>query len=79
MKGYDPAASPAAMAGNWRRVLLVDALMGAAVAAAGVVLIVVWSPLGGAVLAALGLLYVFAVVRRYQLFQDRRREAGLDD
>lgn len=78
MKGYDPAASPAALAANWRRVLAVDAGMGVAVALAGVVLMAVWSPFGGAVLAALGVLYVFAVVRRYQLFKERRREAGLD-
>jgi hypothetical protein len=78
MKGYDPSASPAALASNWRRVLLVDALAGVAVAVAGVVLMVVWSPFGGAVLAALGVLYVFAVVRRYHLFRERREQAGLD-
>lgn len=79
MKGYDPSASPAALAANWRKVLAIDALVGVAVALAGLVLVVVWSPLAGAVLAALGVLYVFAVVRRYHLFKDRRREAGLDD
>jgi hypothetical protein len=78
MKGYDPAASPAALAANWRRVLAVDALMGLAVALAGVAVSVAWSPLAGAVLVALGVLYVFAIVRRYHLFKDRRREAGLD-
>ena len=78
MKGYDPSASPAALASNWRRVLLVDALAGLAVVVGGLVLMVVWSPFGGAVLAALGVLYVFAVVRRYQLFKDRREQAGLD-
>ncbi len=78
MKGYDPAASAAALASNWRRVLLVDALMGVAVAAAGVVLAITWSRLGGGALAALGVLYVFAVVRRYHLFRERRAEAGLD-
>jgi hypothetical protein len=79
MKAYDPSASPAALAANWRKVLAVDALMGVAVAVAGLVLMAVWSPLGGAVLAALGVLYVFAVVRRYHLFKERRAEAGLDD
>jgi hypothetical protein len=78
MKAYDPSASPAALASNWRRVLLVDALAGVAVAVAGVVLMVVWWPLGGAVLAALGVLYVFAVVRRHQVFKERREQAGLD-
>ena len=78
MKGYDPGASPAALASNWRRVLVVDALAGAAMLAAGVVLMVVWSRFGGAVLAALGVLYVFAIVRRFQIFKERREQAGLD-
>jgi len=79
MKGYDAAASAAATAANWRKVIAVDALMGLAVAVAGVVLVFVWSPFGGVVLAALGVLYIFAVVRRYRLFKERRRVAGLDD
>ena len=76
---YDPNASAAAMASNWWRVILVDALLGVGVAAAGVALVFTWSPFGGAVLAAIGVLYVFAVLRRRQGFKDRRRQAGLDD
>ena len=78
MKDYDPNASPAAMASNWWRVILVDLLLGTSVAVAGVVLVFTWSPFWGAALAALGVLYAFAVIRRYQGFKDRRREAGLD-
>ena len=79
MKGYDPNASPAAMASNWRRVILVDGLLGIVLAVVGVVLAVIWSQFGGAVVAAAGVLYVFAVIRRYRGFADRRRAAGLDD
>ncbi len=79
MKSYDPNASPAAMASNWRRVVFVDGLLGIALAVVGVVLAITWSRFGGAVIAALGVLYLFAVIRRYQGFGDRRRAAGLDD
>ena len=79
MKGYDPNASPAAMASNWRRVIFVDGLLGIVLAVVGVVLAITWSRFGGAVVAAAGVLYVFAVIRRYRGFADRRRAAGLDD
>ena len=76
---YDPNASVAATASNWKRVIVVDALVGVVVAIVGVVLAFTWSSFGGAVIAALGVLYLFAVIRRYWGFQDRRRAAGLDD
>ena len=79
MKGYDPNDSPAAMAPNWRRVILVDGLLGIVLAIVGVVLAITWSRFGGAVIAAFGVLYLFAVIRRYHGFGDRRRAAGLDD
>ena len=79
MKGYDPNASPAAMASNWKRVIFVDGLLGIALAIIGVVLAITWSRFGGAVIAAVGVLYLFAVIRRFQGFADRRRAAGLDD
>ncbi len=76
---YDPNASVAATASNWKRVIFVDALLGIVAAIVGVVLAFTWSSFGGAVIAAIGVLYVFAVIRRYWAFQDRRRAAGLDD
>ena len=79
MKGYDPNDSPAAMAPNWRRVILVDGLLGIVVAIVGIVLAITWSSFGGAVIAAFGVLYLFAVIRRVRGFGDRRRAAGLDD
>jgi hypothetical protein len=79
MKGYDPNDSPAALASNWRRVIFVDGLLGIALAVVGIFLAITWSRFGGAVVAALGVLYLFAVIRRYHGFGDRRRAAGLDD
>lgn len=78
MKGYDPNASAAATASNWWQVILVDLLLGVGVIVLGVVLVVVWSVLWGSVLATLGVLYSFAVIKRYQGWKDRRQAEGLD-
>lgn len=67
---------PAVFASNWRTVLLVDAGMGAAVVVAGVVVAVVWNIIAGGVLAACGIAYVVAVVRRGRQWAELRRAAG---
>lgn len=79
MKWYDPDDSPAASASNWWQVLLVDLLLGVAATVAGVVLAFTWSSLWGSVLAAIGVLYVFAVIRRGQGWKARRDAAAIDD
>jgi hypothetical protein len=80
MKWYDPDASPAATASNWWQVVLVDLLLGISVTVAGVILSFTWSALWGSALAALGVLYVFAVIRRGQGWKARRElPAGGED
>ena len=56
-----------------------DEVAGIVVAIVGIVLAITWSSFGGAVIAAFGVLYLFAVIRRFRGFGDRRRAAGLDD
>lgn len=72
--GWVPAA---VYASNWKTVLAVDAAMGLAVFAAGVVVMIVWNLVGGAGMAALGLVYTLLVVRRARRWAAWRREAGL--
>ena len=67
----------AAYARNWRTVLAVDALMGVAVLAAGVVLAIRWNPVGGGFVGSIGAAYVWLVVKRGRGWADVRREAGL--
>jgi hypothetical protein len=66
-----------AYAVNWKIVLAVDAAMGAVVALAGLVSMVVWSFPLGVFLTGLGLFYVAMVARRARGWQHLRREAGL--
>lgn len=66
-----------AYAVNWKTVLVVDGAMGAVVALAGLVAMVVWNFILGVFLAGLGLFYVAMVVRRGRGWQHLRREAGL--
>lgn len=73
-EGRGPAAAYAA---NWRTVLAVDAGMGAVMLAAGVVLAVVWNPVGGGLLGSLGLVYLVLVARRARAWAALRRDAGL--
>ncbi|HEY5155493.1 MAG TPA: hypothetical protein VIJ47_12205 [Acidimicrobiales bacterium] len=72
-----PPGPRAAYAVNWYVVLAVDAAMGLAVVAAGVVAMVVWTFWLGAVLALLGCLYVAMVVRRADHWRRLRSDAGL--
>lgn len=68
---------PAAVfAPNWWVVLAVDALMGVAVATAGVVIAVVWIRWMGVAVLSLGVLYVLLVARRSLQWRWLRREAG---
>lgn len=78
MKWYDPDASPAATASNWWQVVLVDLVLGVSMLVAGGVLAFTWSRWWGAALASVGVLYVFAVIRRAQGWK-LRREAGHAD
>ncbi|HSL58434.1 MAG TPA: hypothetical protein VK866_11380 [Acidimicrobiales bacterium] len=71
-------ASPAIYASNWRRILVIDASLGAVAFVAGVVLMVRWNVVGGAFVASLGLTYVVAVGRRALQWRWLRRRAGLD-
>jgi uncharacterized membrane protein HdeD (DUF308 family) len=75
---YRHEESPAVMAPNWRWVLLVDALMGLAVLAAGIVSVLAWNRIVGWILVVLGIIYVFAVIGRYRTWKAHREAAGLD-
>jgi len=66
-----------AYAVNWKVVLLVDGAMGAVVALAGLVALVVWNFALGVFLTGLGLFYVAMVVRRGRIWQQLRQQAGL--
>jgi hypothetical protein len=72
------AGSPAALAPNWRQVLLADAALGLMVAVAGILMVVLADAPAGWVPATLGVVYVFAIVGRYRIWRTRREEAGLD-
>ena len=67
----------AAYAANWLHVLALDALIGVAVVVIGLIVLAVGSVLAGGGLAALGLLYVVAVGRRWRRWVRLRAEAGL--
>jgi hypothetical protein len=71
-------ANPAIYARNWRTILFVDALIGLAIFAVGVVLVVVWNVVGGSFVGALGLTYLVLVGRRFLQWRWLRRRAGLD-
>ena len=76
----EPARLPgprAAYAVNWRIVLFVDALMGLAVVAGGLVALVVWNFWVGAFLMLCGCVYVGMVARRGDQWRRLRRDAGL--
>jgi hypothetical protein len=75
---YRHEESGAALARNWRRVLLVDASVGLVVIALGIASVLGWNAIVGWVLVLLGLVYVFAVVGRYRTWKIHRREAGID-
>lgn len=71
-------ANPAIYARNWRQILVVDALIGVAITAAGIAAMALWNVVVGAFVAALGLTYVTAVGRRYLQWRGLRQQAGLD-
>jgi hypothetical protein len=58
-----PVPDEAAYASNWWRILLVDASIGVAIAAVGVVLALTWTPLAWA-LVPLGAYYEYLVLKR---------------
>jgi hypothetical protein len=72
-----PPGPRAAYAVNWKVVLFVDALMGSAVVAAGLVALVVWNFWVGAFLMLCGCAYVGMVGRRADQWRRLRRDAGL--
>ncbi|MBK5223858.1 MAG: hypothetical protein JJE52_13500 [Acidimicrobiia bacterium] len=71
-------ASPAIYASNWRTIIITDAMIGVAVAWAGVMAMLFWNVLIGSFVGAVGLTYVVAVGRRYLQWKWLRRQAGLD-
>lgn len=70
-------ASPAIYASNWRRILIIDALLGVAFAVIGVLVMVRWNLWVGSFMGALGLTYVVAVFRRFLQWRWLRTKAGL--
>jgi uncharacterized membrane protein HdeD (DUF308 family) len=75
---YRHEASGAVMAPNWRRVLLVDALVGLVVLGLGIASLAAWNKVVGWILVVLGVVYVFAVIGRYRTWKAHREAAGLD-
>jgi hypothetical protein len=67
----------AAYAVNWRHVLAADGLVGLAGVVIGLVVLAVGSLAVGAGLAALGVMYLVAVGRRWRRWARLRAEAGL--
>ncbi|HEX2850001.1 MAG TPA: hypothetical protein VHN98_05595 [Acidimicrobiales bacterium] len=70
-------ADQAAYAQNWRTVLAVDAGVGVVIAVIGGVVLVTGRVVVGALLAALGVVYVALVGRRYAKWKAIRAAAGL--
>lgn len=66
-----------AYARNWVTVLVVDALVGGAVAAAGGWAMARGSVVIGAAVVAAGVLYVGLIVKRAARWRQLRRDAGL--
>lgn len=67
----------AVLAPNWRTVLAVDAGMGLVLLLAGIVLAVVWSPVGGGFMGSLGLVYLVLVACGRAPGPSCERDAGL--
>ena len=64
---------------RWRTPLLVDIVIGSGVLVVGLVLAIVWNPIGGGGLGALGALYALLAVRRWQQWSALRSAAGLTE
>ena len=74
----DPPPSRAAVASNWRSVLVADAAMGGVLIVIGVALIVGWDQvIAGASVAAFGFGYLLVVRRRRDTWVAWRRRNGL--
>ncbi len=67
----------AALAANWRTVLLVDAALGLAAVVAGALVALKVQPLVGALVGAGGAAYLGLVARRLARWRRRRADAGL--
>ena len=75
---YRHEDSPAALASNWWRVLLVDVGLGLLVLVLGVISVVAWNEVLGWILVLLGGLYLLALIGRYRTWR-MQREAGSGD
>jgi len=75
---YRHEESPAALAANWWKVLLVDAGLGLLVVVLGVLSIVAWSEIVGWILVLLGGLYLLALVGRYRAWRMQRDARSSD-
>jgi hypothetical protein len=71
-------ANPAIYASNWRSILIIDSMIGLAIAWAGFLMILFWNWFIGTFVGALGLTYMVAVGRRYLQWRWLRRRVGLD-
>ena len=74
---YRHEDSGAALAPNWRRVLLVDAVVGLVAVALGILSLVAWNAIVGWVLILLGVAYLFAVIGRYRTWKTYRSHSGI--
>ena len=68
----------AAMASNWRQVLVVDAAVGAVVVVAGLVVALFLSPAVGILISAAGIAYLVGGLLRWRRWARLRAAAGLD-
>ncbi|MFN2609122.1 MAG: hypothetical protein ABR511_14715 [Acidimicrobiales bacterium] len=73
-----PRLDRAALASNWRQVLLTDAALGAAVILVGLVAAALVSGPIGLVVAAVGAAYLGLGLSRWRRWARLRAEAGLD-
>lgn len=72
-----PRPDDTAYAANWRTVLAVDGLVGAAALVAGSALVIGGTVVVGAAVGAFGALYTVLVVRRFLRWRRLRAQAGL--
>lgn len=63
---------------NWQTPTIVDILLGVVLFAIGVTLSIMWSPIGGGGIGAVGLLYVMLAIRRWRQWSTLRRD-GVPD
>lgn len=63
---------------NWQTPIIVDVVLGLVLFVVGFTLSIVWNPIGGGGIAAVGLLYVMLAIRRWKQWSMLRRDGGTD-